>query len=112
MKHLLTVKNVVLALCVLTCLSCSENDDNKNNEPNTCGEGFDRTTLTPPGVQSELIKLIHSTGKPIVLITVHGRPYSIKWEKEHIPAIIEVWYPGEEGGTAVANILLSRQSRT
>jgi beta-glucosidase len=83
-------------------------ENNKNNEPNTCGEGFDITTLTSPGVQSELIKLIHSTGKPIVLITVHGRPYSIKWEKEHIPAILEAWYPGEEGGTAVANILFGK----
>ncbi|WP_273275403.1 glycoside hydrolase family 3 N-terminal domain-containing protein [Maribacter polysiphoniae] len=71
----------------------------------TSGEGFDRTTLTPPGIQPELIKAIHETGKPIVLVMVHGRAYSIAWEKENIPAIIEAWYPGEEGGNAIANVL-------
>ncbi|KAA5821861.1 glycosyl hydrolase [Algibacter amylolyticus] len=71
----------------------------------TSGEGFDRTTLTPPGVQPELIEAIYKTGKPIVLVMVHGRAYSIAWEKDHIPAIVEAWYPGEQGGTAVAKVL-------
>jgi beta-glucosidase len=71
----------------------------------TCGEGYDRAELTPPGIQPELIQAIYKTGKPIVLIMVHGRAYSIKWEKEHIPAILDAWYPGEEGGNAVARIL-------
>jgi len=71
----------------------------------TAGEGFDRTTLTPPGIQPKLIKALFDTGKPIVLVMVHGRPYSISWEKEHIPAILEAWYPGEEGGNAIARIL-------
>jgi len=71
----------------------------------TCGEGYDRSELTPPGVQPELIREICKTGKPVVLVMVHGRAYSIKWEKEHIPAILEAWYPGEEGGNAVARIL-------
>ena len=71
----------------------------------TSGEGFDRTTLTPPGVQPELIQAIYKTGKPIVLVMVHGRAYSIAWEKEHIPAIVEGWYPGEEGGNAITRIL-------
>ena len=72
---------------------------------NTCGEGLDRTTLDPPGVQSELIRAIQATGKPVVLVMVHGRPYSIVWEKEYIPAIVEAWYPGEQGGLAVADVL-------
>lgn len=71
----------------------------------TCGEGYDRAELTPPGIQPELIQAIYKTGKPIVLIMVHGRAYSIKWEKENIPAILDAWYPGEEGGNAVARIL-------
>ncbi|MBJ2173518.1 glycoside hydrolase family 3 C-terminal domain-containing protein [Aureibaculum sp. A20] len=71
----------------------------------TSGEGFDRTSLTPPGVQPELIQAIYKTGKPIVLVMVHGRAYSIAWEKEHIPAIVEAWYPGEQGGNAVASVL-------
>ncbi|MCK9410665.1 MAG: glycoside hydrolase family 3 C-terminal domain-containing protein [Prolixibacteraceae bacterium] len=71
----------------------------------TCGEGYDRAELTPPGIQPELIRAIYKTGKPIVLVMVHGRPYSIKWEKEHLPAILEAWYPGEEGGNAIAGVL-------
>ncbi|MCW5928984.1 MAG: glycoside hydrolase family 3 C-terminal domain-containing protein [Chitinophagaceae bacterium] len=71
----------------------------------TGGEGYDRSELTPPGIQPELIRAINRTGKPIILVMVHGRPYSIPWEKEHLPAILDAWYPGEEGGNAVARIL-------
>ncbi len=79
-------------------------EDNSDDDP-TCGEGFDRADLRPPGIQPELIKAIHKTGKPIVMIMVHGRAYNIKWESEHIPAILDVWYPGEQGGNAIARIL-------
>ena len=71
----------------------------------TCGEGFDRASLDPPGIQPELIKAVYDTGKPVILVLINGRPYSIRWEKEHLPAILEAWYPGEEGGNAVARIL-------
>lgn len=71
----------------------------------TSGEGYDRSELTPPGVQQELIRELHKTGKPVVLVMVHGRAYCISWEKENIPAILEAWYPGSEGGNAVAHIL-------
>jgi hypothetical protein len=74
----------------------------------TYGEGYDRAELTPPGIQPELIRAIYKTRKPILLIMVHGRAYSIKWEKEHIPAILEAWYPGEEGDNAVARILFGK----
>lgn len=74
-------------------------------DPATCGEGFDRHELDFPGVQPELIRAVAATGKPVVLVMVHGRPYAIAWEKAHLPAILETWYPGEEGGRAVANIL-------
>jgi len=72
---------------------------------NTCGEGHDVSSLDLPGVQSDLIKAIQSTGKPVVLVMIDGRSYSIPWEKEHLPAIVEAWYPGEQGGLAVADIL-------
>jgi beta-glucosidase len=71
----------------------------------TCGEGYDRSELDPPGVQRELIQEIYKTGKPVIMIMVHGRAYTIKWEKEHLNAILEAWYPGEQGGNAVARIL-------
>lgn len=79
--------------------------DDKSNDNATCGEGFDRAELVPPGVQPELIKAIHKTGKPVILILVNGRAYDIRWENEHLPAIVEAWYPGEQGGNAIAKIL-------
>jgi len=78
------------------------------SDPATCGEGFDRHELDFPGIQPELIREIYKMGKPVILIMVHGRPYTIGWEKEHIPAILDAWYPGEQGGNAVANILFGK----
>lgn len=71
----------------------------------TVGEGYDRSELTISGVQEELIKAVHATGTPTIVILVHGRPFAIPWIKEHIPAILDVFYPGEEGGNAIAGIL-------
>ena len=71
----------------------------------TCGEMRDSTELRLPGVQEELIKAIYETGTPVVLILVDGRPLALGWIKERIPAIIEAWLPGEEGGNAVADVL-------
>ncbi|MCV5215832.1 glycoside hydrolase family 3 C-terminal domain-containing protein, partial [Escherichia coli] len=53
----------------------------------TCGEFFDRTDLNLPGKQHDLIRAFHSTGKPIVLVLLNGRPLSTDWEAHHIPAI-------------------------
>lgn len=76
----------------------------------TCGEGFDRTELTPPGVQEDLVRAIHATGTPTIVVMVHGRPYSITWMAEQIPAILDAWYPGEEGGNALADVLFGEVS--
>jgi len=77
-------------------------------DPFTSGEGYDLTDINPLGVQRELIQALRKTGKPIILVLVHGRPWSITWEKENIPAILEAWYPGERGGTAISNILFGK----
>lgn len=82
--------------------------DNEPKDPFTGGEGYDVTDLDPPGVQRRLIQAIWRTGKPVVLVTVKGRAWSIGWEKENIPAILEAWYPGEQGGHAVAGILFGK----
>jgi len=71
----------------------------------TTGETRDRAELGLPGVQQELVEAIAGTGKPIVAVLVNGRPCPIPWMEEHIPAILEAWLPGEEGGGAVADIL-------
>ncbi len=71
----------------------------------TSGESRDRSSLNLTGVQEDLIRSIHATGTPIVLVLINGRPLSITWEKENIPAILEAWVPGQEGGAAVADVL-------
>lgn len=74
----------------------------------TTGENVDGATLDFPGAQRELIKTIQQTGKPVVLVIVNGKPFTLAWEDENIPAILVTWYPGEEGGNATANILFGK----
>jgi beta-glucosidase len=69
------------------------------------GEGHDRSNLDLPGNQENLLEAIVSVGKPVVLVLENGRPLTIGWAKEHVPAILEAWYPGESGGTAIAETL-------
>ena len=69
------------------------------------GEGFDRSNLDLPGNQEQLLEAVAATGKPVVLVLENGRPLTIGWAKEHIPAILEAWYPGEFGGQAIAETL-------
>lgn len=82
--------------------------DGKPTRPSTCGEGFDRTDLNLPGVQQELVEAVAATGTPVVVVLINGRPLSISWIAENIPAILEAWYPGEQGGHAIADILFGR----
>lgn len=82
--------------------------DNEPKDPFVTGEGYDVTDLSPMGVQRELLQAVCATGKPVVLVLVQGRPWSIDWEQEHVPAILEAWFPGEQGGSAIADILLGR----
>lgn len=69
------------------------------------GEAASRASLDLPGRQEELFKTVAALGKPIVLVLLNGRPLSINWAAAHIPAILEAWEPGSEGGNAVADIL-------
>ena len=71
----------------------------------TCGESFSRTSLDLPGHQERLVKAVHATGTPCVVVLINGRPLSINWTDRHIPAILEAWYPGSQGGTAIADVL-------
>lgn len=67
--------------------------------------GGDRLGLDLPGMQEELLKAIHAMGKPIVLVLFNGSPLTINWAHDNIPAIIEAWYPGQEGGNAIADVI-------
>jgi beta-glucosidase len=69
------------------------------------GEGFDRSNLDLPGNQQQLLEAVVATGKPVVVVLQNGRPLTIGWAKDHVPAILEAWYPGEFGGRAIAETL-------
>ena len=69
------------------------------------GEGYDRSTLDLMGKQLELLQAIAKTGKPLVLVMIEGRPLNLNWPSEHIPAILNAWYPGQEGGNAIADVI-------
>jgi beta-glucosidase len=72
---------------------------------NMSGEAASRASLDLPGRQEELLKAVVATGKPVVLVLVGGRPLSINWAAANVPAILEAWQPGSEGGHAVADAL-------
>jgi beta-glucosidase len=71
----------------------------------TSGEGFDLSDLNPTGLQEELVRGVYATGKPTIVVLVQGKPFSIPWMKDNIPAIVEAWYPGERGGESIVEVL-------
>jgi beta-glucosidase len=73
--------------------------------PSMSGESASRAGLDLPGIQQPLLEAVTATGKPVVLVLVNGRPLDIRWASEHVPAILEAWYPGTEGGHAVVDVL-------
>ncbi len=69
------------------------------------GSTSDRLNIGLPGVQERLVEALVATGKPVVVVLLNGGPLTVNWCVAHVPAIVEAWYPGEEGGTAIANVL-------
>lgn len=74
----------------------------------TSGEARDRATLGLPGVQEELVRAVYETGTPIVLVLINGRPVTLGWMAEQIPAILEAWFPSEEGAQAIVDVLFGK----
>ncbi|GET29868.1 beta-glucosidase BglX [Prolixibacter sp. SD074] len=70
-----------------------------------CGEGDSRASLQLPGNQLDLVKAVVKTGKPVVAVLVNGRPLAVNWLNNHVPGILETWFPGTEGGNAIADVL-------
>jgi beta-glucosidase len=82
-----------------------QNGVGEDQDPPTDGESHDVASLDLTGVQEDLIRAVFETGTPTVVVLVNGRPLSIRWTAEHVPAIVEAWRPGERGGAAVADVL-------
>ncbi len=74
----------------------------------TVGEGCDTDDLELPGVQRELVEAILDTGTPVVLVLITGRPYAVKWAVERCAAVVQAFFPGEEGASAMAGVLSGR----
>jgi beta-glucosidase len=80
----------------------------EGEEMKTEEEGFlggDRTAIGLPEGQLDLLKTLHGEGKPVVLVLLNGSPLAVNWAGEKLPAIVEAWYPGQQGGQAVADVL-------
>jgi beta-glucosidase len=68
-------------------------------------ESASRASMDLPGIQQQLLEAASSPGKPLILVLENGRPLDVRWASKHVPAILEAWYPGTEGGNAVADVL-------
>lgn len=79
--------------------------DNKRVSDMECGEGFDRATLSLLGKQQELLTALKTTGKPLVVVYIEGRPLDKNWSAENADALLTAYYPGQEGGNAIADVL-------
>ncbi|HEX3006367.1 MAG TPA: glycoside hydrolase family 3 C-terminal domain-containing protein, partial [Bacteroidales bacterium] len=72
------------------------------------GESSSRSNISLPDAQQKLLKALLETGKPVVLVLFTGRPLAIKWEQEHVPAILNVWHGGSEAANAIADVLFGK----
>ena len=92
---------------VIACLGYTP--EMEGEEPGDIGvmdaDGGDRQGIGLPGQQMELLKSLHASGKPVVLVLTGGSPIELNWAQQHLPAIVMAWYPGEAGGQAVADVL-------
>ncbi|HOI28366.1 MAG TPA: beta-glucosidase BglX [Melioribacteraceae bacterium] len=69
------------------------------------GEARNRTNIDLPGIQEDLVKEMHKSGKPVIVVLINGRPLSINWISENVDAILEAWFPGIQTGNAIADVL-------
>ncbi|HUB60549.1 MAG TPA: glycoside hydrolase family 3 C-terminal domain-containing protein [Puia sp.] len=100
------VATVRRADAVILCMGLSARLEGEEMDVNIDGfKGGDRTTLDLPNVQQDLVRAITATGKPVILVLLNGSALSVNWEDQHLPAIVEAWYPGQAGGTAIADVL-------
>ncbi|MDR1583617.1 MAG: glycoside hydrolase family 3 C-terminal domain-containing protein [Prevotellaceae bacterium] len=91
---------------IIYCMGISPHLEGEEMKVNVEGfSGGDRISITLPRLQTDLMQKIHSINKKSVLVLLNGSALSINWEKQNLPAILEAWYPGQDGGTAVADVL-------
>ncbi len=101
-------KNADVVVAVLGITSELEGEEMQVSVPGF--KGGDRTSIDLPKPEEELLEALKATGKPVVLVLTNGSALAVNWAKEHVNAIVEAWYPGEEGGTAVAETLSGKNN--
>ncbi|HEY1800501.1 MAG TPA: glycoside hydrolase family 3 C-terminal domain-containing protein [Terriglobales bacterium] len=101
-------KNADVVVAVVGITSHLEGEEMPVNQPGFLGG--DRTNLDMPAPEEDLVKAVAATGKPLVVVLTNGSALGINWEKAHANAILEAWYPGEEGGAAIAETLSGKNN--
>jgi beta-glucosidase len=101
-------RNADVVVAVLGISSELEGEEMQVSEPGF--KGGDRTSIDLPKPEEDLLEALAATGKPVVLVMTNGSALAVNWAKEHVNAILEAWYPGEEGGTAVAETLSGKNN--
>ncbi len=89
----------------IVCLGLNPRVEGEEGDAAEAEAGGDRIRIDLLGLQEELLKEICALGKPVVLVLMNGSAVAINWAQENVAAIVEAWYPGEEGGTAVADVI-------
>ncbi|WP_433627665.1 glycoside hydrolase family 3 N-terminal domain-containing protein [Halomicrococcus sp. NG-SE-24] len=89
----------------VVCVGGKSGIDVEHDSTGTSGEALDRAELGLPGRQRELLQAVHASGTPVVAVLVGGRPLAVEWTAANVPAVVEAWLPGEEGGNAIADVL-------
>lgn len=96
---------------VIAVAGITSNLEGKEKSTDVPGfKGGDRTSLDMPQIEEDLLKNLKATRKPLVLVMMNGSAMSINWAKQHADAILEAWYPGQEGGTAIAETLAGKNN--
>lgn len=89
---------------IIACVGLSQEVEGEEG----ASKSADREDLTLPGAQEALLQALHGTGKPLIVVLLNGSAVAVNWAAQHANAILEAWYPGEEGGAAISEALLGR----
>lgn len=95
---------------VVMCMGLDAGIEGEEGDVSNEYASGDKKHLNLPGVQQDLLEAVQKTGKPVILVLLSGSALAVTWADENIPAIVQGWYPGEEGGTAIASLLFGDYS--
>lgn len=95
---------------VIMCLGLDASIEGEEGDAGNEYASGDKIDLNLPGLQQQLLEAVHSTGKPIILLLLSGSALSVTWANDNVPAIVQAWYPGAQGGRAIASMLFGESS--